>query len=219
MRLPLPEWLRRRLPPLPHRDQLLQMRWLRPFAKHLSEPAIWHWNRRSVARGMALGMFITIAVPLPIQIMLSALLAVFVRANVPVAAVCAFVSNPFTTPAILVAAYETGNFVLSVDPGGVIDTARTVGTGAAQLPVWLADAPGWIIQLWRWFAQGVGWLDGALQWVAQASLPVAVGLLVLAVVAAAIGYVAVQLLWRVRIGRKWTKRSRRRIGLAGAAAE
>lgn len=194
----LPHWLARRLPPLPTREQLLASRVMRPFAKHLSEPAIWHWNRRSVARGMALGMFITIALPLPIQILVSALLAVFVRANVPVAALCAFVSNPFTTPAILVAAYETGKFVLAVD----------AATNLPRPPV-----PD------EWFAQALAWVARTLDWAAQAALPTAIGLLVIAVVAASIGYLAVHLLWRVRIGRKWTRRVQRRTVVASAAAE
>lgn len=199
MRAPrLPHWLARRLPPMPSRDELLGMRWLRPFAKHLSEPAIWHWNRRSVARGMALGMFITIAVPLPIQIALSALLAVFVRANVPVAAVCAFVSNPFTTPAILLAAFEIGSLVIAAD-------------GAVDLPAPPISAP--------WFDRVLFWLERAVQWIAEVSLPAAIGLLVMAIGLAAIGYFAVHLLWRCRIGRKWTRRAQRRAVPLGAGAQ
>ncbi|QMW23955.1 DUF2062 domain-containing protein [Sandaracinobacteroides saxicola] len=163
---------------VPSREVLLANRWMRPFAKHLSDPRIWQWNRRSVARGAALGMFITIAVPLPIQILLAALLAVFVRANVPVAALCAFLSNPFTTPAILAGAYWVGNLALAVEN---------------RMPVPLLPQSG-------------SWMERALEWVAQASLPIAIGLLIMATVLASVSYVAVHLAWRVRIGRKWARR-------------
>lgn len=194
MRVPLPAWLKKRLPPIPNREQLLASRILRPFAKHLSEPAIWHWNRRSVARGLALGMFITIALPLPIQILVSALLAVFVRANVPVAAVCAFVSNPFTTPAILLAGYEIGSFVLVAD--AAVDLPPAPFTGA-------------------WLDRALQWLAWAINWVAEVSLPTALGLLILGTAAAALSYLIVHLLWRLRIGRNWSRRASRRAAERG----
>lgn len=165
---------------VPTRDQLLANKWLRPFARHLSEPAIWRWNRRAVARGAALGMFITIAIPLPVQIFLSAVLAVFARANVFVAVLCAFFSNPFTTPAILAAAYGTGRFMLAID-----DKFAPAMEGSS-----------------------VQMLERLANFLAEASLPVAVGLLALATVASTASYAGVHLFWRARVGRRWARRSR-----------
>lgn len=168
---------------VPTREQLMANRWLKPFARHLAEPAIWRWNRRAVARGVALGMFITVAIPLPIQIVLAAIAAVFVRANVFVAVLCAFLSNPLTTPAILAAAYATGRAVLAID-----DKLAPVMDGSS-VPI----------------------LERLATFLAEASLPVAVGLLVLATVSAAVAYVGVHLFWRIRIGRRWAQRRRSRM--------
>lgn len=167
---------------VPTREQLIANRWLRPFARHLSEPAVWRWNRRAVARGAALGMFITVAIPLPIQIILAAVAAVFVRANVFVAVLCAFLSNPLTTPAILAAAYATGRLVLAID-----DRMAPAMDGSS-----------------------VPMLERLAAFLAEASLPVAVGLLVLATIAAAASYVGVHLFWRVRVGRRWARRRKQR---------
>lgn len=181
-------WTRGWAKHVPSPDALKRNRWLRPFAEHLSTPAIWRWNRRSVARGAALGMFITIAVPLPIQIVLAALLAVFVRANVPVAVVCAFISNPLTTPAFLAAGYGLGKLLLA------IDDKLAPALDGSSLPA----------------------LERLFAFLAEASLPLAVGLLALATLTAAASYVAVHLIWRVRVGGRWARRRQSR-RLAAAA--
>lgn len=182
------QWLHRVLGPrwarhIPTPEQLVDNRLLRPFAKRLTNPAIWRWNRRSVARGAAMGMFITVAIPLPIQIALAALLAVTFRANVPVAVACAFLSNPFTTPLILGAAYATGKVLLAID-----DRLAPLADGATS----------------------AGVLERVFSFLAEASLPVGVGLLALATLSAAVSYVGVHLFWRVRVGRRWTRRARTR---------
>ena len=48
---------------MPTREELEANRLLRPFARHLSSPLVWRFNRRGVARGTALGLFSGFAVP------------------------------------------------------------------------------------------------------------------------------------------------------------
>lgn len=107
---------------LPSREELLANRWLNPFAKHLSSPLIWRFNRRGVARGVALGLFSGFAVPVA-QTPFAALMAVGARANLPVAAAATFVTNPLTVPFIYYMAYRVGNAALRMDGGSVFDTA------------------------------------------------------------------------------------------------
>lgn len=95
----------------PERDAVLSHRWLRPIANRLTPPEVWCFNRRSVARGVALGLFAGFIMPVG-QIVLAALFAGAARGNLLVAAVVTLVTNPFTVPPIYYAAYRTGAFVL-----------------------------------------------------------------------------------------------------------
>lgn len=108
---------------LPNRDGLLANRWLRPFAHRLSHPLLWHLNRRSAARGLALGLFAGLILPVG-QVVLAALLALSVRANIIVAASATLVTNPLTFPPIYFAAYRLGRSVTGSALLGVGDAHR-----------------------------------------------------------------------------------------------
>ena len=162
----------------PDRDKLLAVRWLQPIAHRLTEPTIWHFNRHSVARGVALGLFVSFLLPVA-QIVLAALLAGLARGNLLVAAAATLFSNPLTFPAIYYAAYKLGRFLL-----GGTTFAAPVADGASTASL-----------------------------LAGASLPTLLGLTILAVVTAALGYALVQLSWRLFLVRQWRSRPR-----AGSAA-
>lgn len=138
----------------------------------LDRPWLWHVNRVSIARGLAIGMFFGFLLPVGQGIAAGAV-AVGLRANLPAAVLATFVSNPLTTPAILVAAYYAGLAVLR-EP--------------MVLPSLAADT---------------GWLEkiGAM------GEPLLVGLLLFAVVCAAITYFGVKFAWRV--GVLWKRAARR----------
>lgn len=84
------------------------LRWISPL---LDRQWLWHVNRSSITRGLAIGMFCGILVPFG-QGLVAGVIAIGLRANLPVAVITTFVSNPLTTPAILLAAYFTGSTVL-----------------------------------------------------------------------------------------------------------
>jgi uncharacterized protein (DUF2062 family) len=98
-----------------NRDAILRSRWLRPFAYLFDHPSLWHLNRRSFPRALAVGLFAAFILPVG-QFVLAALLAVFLRANVPLAAAATLVSNPLTFPPIFYAAYRVGTFLLPARP-------------------------------------------------------------------------------------------------------
>ena len=86
----------------PTRESLEKSRVLAPVAHRVLEPSLWRFTRRSVPRGVALGLFVGIFLMIPgVQIAGAALLALPFRANIPVAAAMTFLSNPATTPLIL----------------------------------------------------------------------------------------------------------------------
>lgn len=80
---------------------------MRPFAKWLAHPNLWHLNRRSVSGGVAVGLFIAF-LPTPFQMVLAAIAAVFFRVSVALAVAMPLLSNPFTMVPILWVAYFIG---------------------------------------------------------------------------------------------------------------
>lgn len=171
-------WIRRNLP---KREQFQNNKWLRPVAHRVLAPALWRFTRRSVPRGVALGMVTGILAPVA-QIPLSAVLALPLRANIPAAALTTFITNPFTTPAIWVGAYWTGRWMLHFDqvvPG-------------QPLAVKVGANPGWL-----------HWL------IADAGPATAVGLVTIAALGALIGFALTAVGWRLWIARKWKRRRSR----------
>jgi len=172
---------------IPTQDSLQRNRVMRPFARHLGNPALWRMHRRSVPRGVALGLFVGVIIPV-MHTLIAALLAIPARANIAVAAVMTLLINPLTIPPLYYAAYRLGSWELHYD-------AALVSPSAAE--------------------RVSGELSRILFWVHQASGPIAVGILTIAVVAAAFGYVASSVLWRWWLGSKW--RERRQARLAAVA--
>jgi uncharacterized protein (DUF2062 family) len=103
--------LRERLRALiPTRQQIQGNRWLAWLGPWLNHPKLWHWSRRGVAMGVALGVFFGLLVPLA-QIPLSVGAAVLLRANVAAAAASTLVTNPITFAPLYFAAYRLGAWV------------------------------------------------------------------------------------------------------------
>ena len=108
----LKRWLKRNAPT---HDRLAGVPLLRPIRRYLGDPNVWHFNRHSVARGVALGLFLGFAIPMGFQVVLAALIAVSTRANIAVAALFTSVSNPFTVIPIYFAALKIGDWLLGYD--------------------------------------------------------------------------------------------------------
>lgn len=173
-------WFRRNMP---SREQIAGHRLSRPFQTHLRRDELWRFTRRSVPRGVAVGLFVGILFLIPgVQIIGSALFALPLRANIPVAAAMTFLTNPFTTPALVVAAGEVGSFL---GFGADIGTVKAMLNRGVPLQAWL------------------DWL------VSDAALGILCGLTIIAAVSAAIGYLISILVWRWWTGRKWRQRLER----------
>lgn len=167
---------RRFRPRLPTREEMAGNKYLAPIAHRFLSPELWRFTRRSVPRGVALGLFAGFIVPIG-QIFLAAFLALPARANVPLAALVTFVTNPFTLPFWLVVANKVGHVVLNLD-------AAMAGGAAGHL------------------ASDRGILA---DWFAMAGIT-AFGFVVLAIVSAGLGYVVSSFAWRVIVMRKRRRR-------------
>jgi len=169
---------------MPRREDLAESRWIRPFGQRVLHSEFWRFTRRSVPRGVAVGLLVGIFLMIPgLQIVGAALMCVPVRGNIPLAALMTFLSNPLTTPFILVASIFIGNTLgFHADPS----TFYTLYERRAGPGEWLA----WLFS------------DAAPSLVS--------GLLVIASVSAFIGYVLTIGIWRWWQAKKWQRRGRRR---------
>ena len=180
------KWLRHHIPT---RENIHRYRLLRPFAPHLGQPALWRMTPRSVPRGVALGLFVGVIIPF-MHTAIAAILAIPLRANIAITAICTLVVNPLTIPPIYYAAYRIGSWELHHD-------ATLVNPAAAE----------------RFSSE----LSRLLFWIHQASGPIAVGVLTIAIVSAAIGYLASAVTWRSWLGSRSRQRrqARRAARVAG----
>ena len=101
---------------MPDHDTMREHPHLRKFGQRLTEPRLWHLNRRSVSGGVALGLFVGF-MPILGQIFIAAALAIWLRVNLPIASMAVWVTNPFTVAPIFFYAYKLGAWVLQVPMG------------------------------------------------------------------------------------------------------
>lgn len=162
---------------MPTREAMAANRFLAPIAHRFLTPELWRFTRRSVPRGVALGLFAAFIIPVG-QIFLAAFLALPSRANVPVAALVTFVTNPFTIPFWLVVANRVGTVTLQID-------SSTTGIAAESMDT----------EAWAWF----------VEFFQQAGATV-FGFAMLAVISASAGYLISGWVWRVMVARRRAKR-------------
>lgn len=174
---------------MPTREGMAENKYLAPIAHRFVSPELWRFTRRSVPRGVALGIFAGFIIPVG-QVFLAAFLALPTRANVPLSALVTFITNPFTLPFWLVTANRVGGFVLKID-------AETGGNVQAEI------ASGWW-QEFGWFLQTAG--------------VTAFGFVVLAIVGAATGYLLAGFIWRFVVAGKRNRRLRRMAAKPGGPA-
>ena len=173
---------------MPKREELEHNRFLGPFARRQE---LWRFTRRSVPRGVAVGLLVGIFALIPgVQIIGATLLCVPCRGNIPLAALMTFLSNPATTPLILAASIWVGN---QVGYRADLSTFYSLYERGAALGEWAY------------------WL------VSDAAPALLFGLFVISTVTAAVGYVASAFAWRRWIGHKHRARLARQAKRCGGA--
>ncbi len=99
---------------LPTPAQVRENQALRPIAHLFGRSEIWHLNRRSAAGAVFIGLFCAF-LPVPMQMVIAAALAVASRCNLPIAVALVWVSNPITIPPIFYFAYRLGAWLLNME--------------------------------------------------------------------------------------------------------
>ncbi len=167
----------------PKREDLAKSRWMGPFGQRVLHSEFWRFTRRSVPRGVAVGLFVGVFLLIPgVQIVGSALMSIPFRANIPIAAAMTFLSNPATTPFIIGGSFIVGNFL---GFGGDPAAFRAMWERGASLREW------------------------AMLLASDAAPAALGGLLIVAIVTALVGYAVADVGWRWWQARKWRRRGRK----------
>ena len=169
---------------LPSHAAISANRYVARFGSRLRHHNLWHLHRRSVAGGLAVGMFAgLIPGSNPVQFSAAALLAIGFRVNLPIAVIVTLYSNPFTVVPLYYLAFKLGQLAL-------FDHGTTMPALAFDLES-------------RGFRD---WLPAALEWLGSIGKPLLVGLPLLALLLSALGYVLVRVTWRCYVVHAWRRR-------------
>lgn len=163
---------------LPKVEAIRKNRWLRWLGPALEEPRLWHFSRRGIALGVALGVFFGLLIPIA-QIPVSAAAAIIFRANVPSAIASTLITNPVTFGPIYYTAYRIGSTLLGETPPPD-DTEEQLAHGHQPLLSW----------------------DN----ISSLGKPLLLGLAIIATLSGLLAYQVVTWIWRLKTMRAWKRR-------------
>jgi uncharacterized protein len=167
---------------MPSVERVRELKILGVFGEALFHPALWHLNRRSAAGGVAIGLFCGL-IPGPLQMLGAGIAATLFRANLPVALLATLYTNPITIVPLYLLAYRIGSFV--------------VGAAGGRAP---EPPPDWVLSQPLASAEALG------QWALGMGAPLALGVLLLACLLSATGYVVVRVVWSLFLRRACLRR-------------
>lgn len=171
---------------LPTPEQIMQTKGLQPFAHYLSDPRLWHFNRRCLNKAVYVGVM-SAFFPLPGQTLVALIFSLYFRANVPFAVALTWITNPITTIPVFYASYYVGAKIL----GKQIIGFRQIGHMLSDLSLWI-------------FADGV---NPFITYQHVFSLSAfCLGLLILAVITSLVCGLTFRFFWQYKIIRTWQKR-------------
>lgn len=171
---------------LPKPTSITENKYLRFLTPWLGHPRLWHMHRRSVALGVSIGL-VTGLIPGPVQMLLAVMIAIPLRANVIVAGVTTFYTNPFTFIPLYVLAYTIGTFVTG-------EPIRNVMPPDLSVP---------LLEFWKVF-------PALFDWMVSLGSTLLIGLAIQSTIFAIAGYVTTMVLWRFIVSRMWKQRKLKR---------
>lgn len=96
---------------IPNPEKLKQSKALNLLGSQIYEANLWHLNRKSVARAFFNGILWAF-IPMPFQMLAAALLAIPLRANIPLSIALVWITNPLTMPFVFYFNYKVGALLL-----------------------------------------------------------------------------------------------------------
>ena len=107
----MPRKLLKRLLPSP--ETMKQHQSLGVISHLLHDPNLWHLNRNCVASATFIGLFVAF-IPLPAQMLIAALAAILLRANLAISVLLVWVTNPVTILPMFYLAFKVGSVLMNV---------------------------------------------------------------------------------------------------------
>lgn len=175
---------------LPTQEQIAANKTLRFLGPAILQPGLWQVTRRSVAIGVAIGLFCAFIIPVG-QIALAAMLAIYFRGNLAVAALSTFVTNPLTFPPIYLAAYLLGSWMLG-QKAAESQVASTISDLAEESDQGLVEGLS-------------SWVSG----IGDLGAPLLLGMFTFSVVSCLLGYVLVNVGWRLSVAIRYRRRHKK----------
>ena len=83
-------------------------------AHFFEDPNLFHLNRHSVSRAVAIGLFVAMT-PVYGHLFIAIFMAIWLRANIAISAILIWITNPLTLPAVLLFQYWIGAGVLGIE--------------------------------------------------------------------------------------------------------
>lgn len=94
------------------RQTLKGSRFHRFWGQTLFHNLLWRTDRRSIAGGLALGLFIAFTPTIPFQMTLAIIGALLLKVNLPIAIAACWITNPLTAIPIYTAAWKLGKYLI-----------------------------------------------------------------------------------------------------------
>ena len=186
---------------LPDPASVRANRWLRWMGPVLNHPRLWHFSRKGIAMGLALGIFFGLLIPIA-QIPFAAAMAVILRANLPVAVASTLVTNPVTFGPVYYGAYRLGKTILGEEALSEQEALRSLNKAQTQSAA--TSDKSWSERLKVWLKQ-FGKIGKSL----------VLGLAIVATVSGLLVYFLVSGAWALKT--RWNRRQRIKKRIKAAA--
>ena len=162
---------------IPHKESIASNSIIRLFDEYLHDPNIWHIHRRSSAGGAAIGVFCAF-IPIPIQTLSAAALAILFRMNLPIAILFSLLANPITVPFIFFYSYKLGSILFGLEENQITNIIPENTT----IIEWFNTI---FLNIWE---------------------PLLIGCFILGLISSSITYFLIRLIWRIGAIVKWGNR-------------
>ena len=117
---------------------------------------IWHINRRNISLGVAIGLFVAFW-PIPGQMLIAAVFAFVLRANLPTSVALVWITNPVTIVPLFSLAYLLGGYILGVDIK-IIEGFTVANIGQDIGVLWVGGLTvGSVLSLFGWVFVRLYW--------------------------------------------------------------
>ncbi len=172
-------------------QKLLSSGKLSVLGDHIHDPNLWHLNRNSVSRAFFAGLFAGfVFLMFPGQMLVAAVIAIAIRANLPISVGLVWITNPLTSPPIIYLALKIGAIFMPVHVDFNLGSLLTLDWAEMSFR---DEAAGFLLLL------------------KEAWKPLLLGTFIIGTLTSIAGYFTVQLFWRWHVIRAWNSRQLSRI--------